>query len=185
MAGTGARALPKKTTDLLDVFRHRPVEGGSSGRPSKRRASRSKDRAFEGVFLAPRQLLFVSAIGVLLLALSFTVGLGFGRHGAERPTLEKTTSGSWWILGRMGGTDPAGRPLDPDQVKAELVRVHGLPAQNLRVETTSEGGLVVYLGPWTEKAPAEEYLRIHHLDASVLLRGSAPFSHAKVVSRGR
>lgn len=156
--------MPKRTTELLDVFRSPGQGSGGAGKKSAKarsskapsskggavrskasssKAGRRKNRGFEGVWLNPRQVLLAGCVAVLLVVLAFTVGIGVGRRGAapagDDLTLQRTTratsSATWYIRGQIGRRDVLRREaVEPDEVLADLVHLHGFRPSDLQVD---------------------------------------------------
>lgn len=151
--------MPKRTTDLLDVFRTRGGGGGGPERPRKgaRKAKSDERGPFQGVFLAPRQLLLAGCVVLLLLVLAFVLGIGLGRGRAglsARATLARNTGRNlrgWYLVDtvhryrKVGGRDPS---LD-----AYLDAV-GLPRALVHLVTRPDE-VDIYVGPYATKAQAE------------------------------
>lgn len=182
---------------MLEVFRGsgRPAGGGAPKKPARRKPSkragvRGLFGGAHGLFLAPRQLLLVSCVLVLLLVLAFTVGLGMGRrggHAGEGAALSRTTEAPgalWYIKGRIPRRDLlSSETVDPEQVRAELVRRHGFRPSDLRIDEGERGYFFVFYGPFSSQEQARRLLREHHL--SVLeVRGTYPFTLEEVVQGG-
>lgn len=96
LAGSGPCAvslkpIPMGSTDLLDMFKPRPVKGSSPARATSRaREPRSGGGSSPGT----KRLVLGGAVMVLLLALAFTAGVGVGRSrrgGSEAPALARPT----------------------------------------------------------------------------------------------
>lgn len=192
--------MAKRSTDLLEVF-HRPRgdDEDSLGRKRRARGSRSmkgtsrkrrKLEDFQGVFLAPRQVLLTSCVLVLLLVLSFLVGLGMGQRGAPegretalaRGTGQTTVRG-FYIRGRIMRQDVMGRKrTDPGQFVADLVDLSDLERRHLHIEDGSASHWWLYYGPFQSEAHARRDLERRNL-AFLGVRVEYPFSQATIVRR--
>ncbi len=110
--------MPRKASDLLDVFRLKPADPGgddpkkrrpkksnkkSSGRKTtKRRSSSAND---DVVSVSRRQLVYAGSVVVLLMALSFTLGVSMsGSDGDKTPALKRETAKPWYIIGYVSKT---------------------------------------------------------------------------------
>lgn len=185
--------MRRRSTDMLEVFRGpgRPAGSNRRGKTARPKARRRGARSFfssaEGLLLAPRQVLLVSCVMVLLLVLAFTVGLGVGRRGGgegEGAALSRTrdaTAGLWYVQGRIPRRDLlSSKPVDPEQVRDELVRRHGFRPSDVRIDEGARGYYFVYYGPFQTQEQARRVLREHNL--SVLeVHGTYPFSLEEVV----
>ncbi|MHC5010923.1 MAG: hypothetical protein ACYTG6_08240 [Planctomycetota bacterium] len=180
--------MGRKATDLLDVFRQASGEPSTGGREPRRGASRPKKapkqrRRFEGVFLAPRQVLLGSAVLLLLVVLSFTVGVGFGRSGGggdAAPALSRTTQ--WYIRGSLKEVDAIrGTVVDPAEVAEDLADMHQVPRERVSVRTKPDGGVFVFVGPFASEAQARRYFGEMALGPA-RVRGGVPFRRAEYIS---
>jgi hypothetical protein len=155
--------MGRRSTDLLDVFR----PGGGSGSEPRRETPAKKARApksprtpFEGLFLGPRQLVLGGSVAVLLLVLSFTVGLGVGRKagragdGAAPTALLRTTT-IWVVRGSLDRVDPTGAEITEDRVREEMAR--RFPWISHRIDA-SGSTIVVTAGPFRDEREAATVL---------------------------
>lgn len=188
--------MARKATDLLEVFRisREAAEAAAAAKPSRKKPRASRKGAdpqgdptpekprFEGLWLNRRQLLLVSSALMLLVALSFTLGLAKGRSGAggQPTTLHRATPGQLAIRARLPGIDPAtSRKVDPEAVLRELAREFRIQRANLRIR--SEGAdLVIEVGPFTSAEEARSYLRGSGLEMAHL-HMEDPFRFARIV----
>lgn len=181
--------MGRKATDLLDVFRLASGEPAAAKTESKRHARKPKKKQkqrkrFEGVFLAPRQVLLGSAVLLLLVVLSFTVGVGFGRSGGDgtdlAPALSRTTQ--WYIRGSLKEVDAIrGTVVDPAEVAEDLVDMHQVPRDRISVRTKPEGGVYVFVGPFASEAQARRYFGEMALGPA-RVRGGVPFRREAYIS---
>jgi hypothetical protein len=187
--------MPRRTTDLFEVFQARPQDGASKGRgrkrPSRKKSARTSKRGggFHGIFLNPRQVLLSSCVLVLLLVLSFTVGLGIGRGGGggATPALSSTNApaGAWYIRGKMHRLNIAtGQPVDPDRVHEDLVRKYRFRAQDVRVAEGGANYYEVFYGPFRSEAQARGVMGRRKLHA-LRVQGDYPFGFAEIVREDR
>ena len=190
--------MAKRTTDLLEVFQAKQGGGaargggkprGRGGGTSRKSRAAKKRASFDGVYLNSRQVLLVSCVLVLLLVLSFTVGLGVGRQGDPSPggpALSRPSAavGGWYIRGKMPRHHTlSGRPIDPDKVHQELVSRHGFRGSDIRVDESGDH-YAVWFGPFSTESKARELLERRSLEALPVL-GDWPFNRAKVVRQAR
>jgi hypothetical protein len=160
--------MGRRSTDLLDVFR----PGGGSGaeprrEPAKKvRAPRSPRTPFEGFFLGPRQLILGSSVVVLLLVLSFTVGLGVGRKAGRgtdgvAPALSHATQTRtiWVVRGSLDRVDAAtSTELSEERVLEEMGRrFPWLPRERVRLDV-SGGSIALTVGPFRDEREAATFL---------------------------
>jgi hypothetical protein len=161
--------MPRKATDLLDVFRHQRAQ---PARPAARAKEDEPRRAgFQGLVLLPRHVLLGSAVVVLLLVFAFVFGVSVGgRRGqgsgpgveAARLTVEQPRDDTRriYVEARVPYMDPARQALnDPARLHASLVRQKGIPPE--RVWVTDELGaaqLRILMGPFPTQALAADYL---------------------------
>jgi hypothetical protein len=183
--------MPRKSTDLLDVFGAGRGSGGGRTPPSKPPAAPREPksrRPFEGVFLGPRQVVLASSIGVLLLVLSFTVGIGVGKSGGKRPDgapALKRESTAWILRGELSRIDAArGEDVTEARILQELERRFGVPRTMVRIDVTTEPATIV-IGPFPTEADARAFLDSKRLVLARLGSG-APFRYSKpLMVRGR
>jgi hypothetical protein len=178
--------MGRRATDLFDVFR--PGDASRKGRaaapPAPRRekpaADRTPRRRFEGLFLAPRQVLLAGSVGVLLLVLAFTVGLGVGRRGgaaAPEPSLRRETT-IWVFRGTLAPIDAArGERMTDARIVRDLERSWGIPRSMVRVDPVKDA-LVISLGPLASEEEAKAFQEAKRL-AAVRVGIAAPFRFAK------
>lgn len=172
--------MARKATDLLDVFRFNNEDGkddherkkrrkaaatGTRKRKSARRAAGKSSGGFEGIHLSPRHLLLASCACVLLLVLSFTLGLATGRpSGSARqaPALKRETPVV--IRTKLPLIDPANsKPTDPKRIRRKLRHEHGIKDHHLRIWRDGSY-LVLEVGPFQSEASARSYLRSSGLE---------------------
>lgn len=197
--------MPKRTTDLLDVFRTSSGDAGASSKkpratkPSrtKRKSaparSKSSARPFEGVFLNPRQVLLAACVAVLLVVLAFTVGIGVGRKGSPdddglalaRQTSGPATAATWWIRGKMPRRGVLRREaVEPEEILSDLVDLHGFRPSDIQVETekSPRDHWWIYYGPFQSEEQARQVSQTHNL-AYKRVGDSYPFAYAKITQR--
>ncbi len=168
--------MARKATDLLDVFRFGDDDGDEnskrdSGRGGRRvpkerkpkKAPRARSQSEEDVLqLNRRQILLGSSAVVLLLVLSFVLGLSAGRSGpSEDDTKIERRSGRDLIAirGDLPLLDKATRKsIDPAQIAGVLKRDYGLKRKNIHMYRVS-GRLVIDIGPFHSETQAKSYLR--------------------------
>ena len=168
--------MARKATDLLDVFRFNSEDGhdnrdrkprktktaarSSTRKPAKRSKPKSAASSFDGIHLGPRQLLLASSAGLLLLVLSFTLGLAAGRpdSGSEQaPSALARQSNFVAIRTEISLVDPATRKrTDPRKVRALLVKDFRVPSKNLRIFEEA-GQLVLQVGPFRTEQAANDF----------------------------
>lgn len=192
--------MSRRATDLLDVFRaERPDPGrGAAGRAAaesgsaKPAGASAAKRAFEGLYLVPRQLLLGSAVVVLLLVFAFVLGLSVGRRGSasgstalargepragvESPADETRV----FVLARVPYVDKTRATRnEPPALQRSLVELRGVPLERLWIldEPASQGWLLV-LGPFPDKPRAAEFLRDKTLTRAKV-GGVYPFESAE------
>lgn len=180
--------MPRRSTDLLDIFRRpdEPEQGAQrSGRtparrettPAKAKAPRPARSDGPGLTLTRRQVvLSASAVG-LLVVLGFTLGLATGRsHGRTDASLARAERAApqVFLQGRIDAMDPQTlRPVDPTAVLKELVSRYGLPAAHVDVRR-EDSDVVIEIGPFASRERAEAYAKANKLDLITLFL-SAPF----------
>jgi len=192
--------MARKATDLLDVFRfadeseddqaqrddRRGRKRAPKERPAKRAAAAPSRRGAEGrggaegLQVNRRQLVFGSSAIVLLLVLSFVLGLSTGR--SRTPTggaaIQRQVPRRIAIRGELPRLDPATQqPVEPAEVARLLKRDFGLDAKHLRVEPR-DGFLVIDVGPFNSEEAAARYLRDSGLEL-LHLHMDAPFRAPK------
>ena len=90
--------MARRADDLLSIFDPNRSSGDGSGtgkrkKPSQRRSS-SKKRGFQGLYLTAKQVWLGGSAALLLLLLTFVLGLAVGRPGGgddPSPALSRTT----------------------------------------------------------------------------------------------
>src|SRR5262245_31965965 len=164
--------MPRRTTDLLDVFRaERPSPGG---RPAGDAAPSGPKRTFEGLFLVPRQLLLGSCVVVLLLVFAFVLGLSVGRRGTPPPSnalqgnTPRTTRPAevgHYVVGRVPYVDAARQArIAPAVLRDRLVENYGVPTERIWVRDDADGKQWrLYIGPFASQQQAMEFLMKHTL----------------------
>ena len=179
--------MARKATDLLDVFRFSDDDGNDAHeRKTRRKAARRAARAakgakrkgsasakgstaFDGVHLSPRHLLLASCAGVLLLILSFTLGLATGRPG-ETPTRAPGLQRDTMVLIRatLPVVDPTTRKAtDPERIRRKLRLEYGIENRHLRIRK-EDGQLILEVGPFRSEESATRYLRSSGLELAHL-----------------
>ncbi len=187
--------MSRRSTDLLDVFRSERAQPGrgAAGRASDRgpdaepRAGAGR-RAFQGLFLEPRQLLLGSSVVVLLLVFAFVLGLSVGRRGATpgAAALARTEGREAagllgddtrvFVLGRVPYMDMTrATQNEPQTLFRSLTEMRTVPADRLWILDEKESqAWVVVLGPFPDKPRAAEFLRQLNLTRA-RVGGSYPF----------
>jgi hypothetical protein len=170
--------MARKATDLLDVFRfnNEEEEGGHESKQRRKAAARAasaagktkaatarkkKSRgASDGITLSARQLLLASCAGVLLLVLSFTLGLATGSPSGSAPT-EAPLARQTLVMIRatVPLVDPASRQkADPERIRRQLM--HEFPIKSQHLQIHEEGAhLVLEIGPFTSEQKADAFRR--------------------------
>ncbi len=187
--------MAKKATDLLDVFRLGSAENASRAarssasrkrKPSKRRSGPPE----EGIQLGGRQLLLASCIGVLLIVLAFTVGLGVGRRGVmdTGPSLSRGTPASnvYWIRGTLPTHDHVmNGPVIPGEVVRELYEWHKIHPDRVRISLGPKKSLLqIDVGPFPTAAAAEAFHKDQNMKV-IRLRHGSPFRFESVLAEPR
>lgn len=183
--------MARKATDLLDVFRFNSEDEqgaqkgktrrqGGSGRESASRKAKSKSsraRASakkagpggalsDGIHLSSRQLLLTSCAALLLLVLSFTLGLATGRPdgGTESPAPALNRQTQVVVRSSLPLVDPASRKqTDAGRIRRTLRTEFDVPDKGLRI-WKDRGRLFLQLGPFRDEKQARSYLRRSGLD---------------------
>jgi hypothetical protein len=171
--------MRRKTTDLLDVFRVRPAPSGGSegeGKVIKSSASKPARAPFEGVALSPRQMLLGGCVMVLLLVLSFTVGIGVGKSGGSSgatPSLQRDASIGVVIRGRVPRMDPLRQRENTPKAMKKVLVDFGIPESLVEAKVEGESILLV-VGPFRDR---DEAWRFYAAKGLKVLRpgGGAPF----------
>lgn len=187
--------MTRKATDLLDVFR---AERPSAARPASARATGEgapprERRAFEGLFLVPRQLLLGSSVVLLLLVFAFVLGVSVGRRGGAAdgaPALARAAQRDdagpalrTYVVTRVPYVDKRGpSPNDPQRVAASLTEYRGVELERLWVtdEPKAEAWRLI-LGPFRDEREAREYLASKNLTRASL-GGVRPFERPDFVA---
>jgi hypothetical protein len=186
--------MARKSTDLLDVF-----QAASRSKPAKERARKLKEpkepkskepkgprKKFEGIFLEPRQVVLAGSVGVLLLALSFVLGLGVGKSPKHAPAAgdgyalrrETATATAWAFRGEVGKIDVMRAVANSGPaIEKELGQRYRVPHDKIRVDTRGDP-IVIWIGPFATKAEAQAFFDERNLQTARL--GSAgPFRFAR------
>jgi hypothetical protein len=184
--------MARKATDLLDVFRFSGEGEQDDAKPSRQRRARKRANRgagkgagrtrFEGIQLNPRQLLLASSALLLLLVLSFTLGLATGRPdaGSEASAALTRRSSQVAIRARLPMVDPAtSKPATGEQVLAELARDFRIQRRNLRIRRDGQDW-IVDVGPFSDEAEAQRYLRRSGLELAHI-HMEDPFRYAEIV----
>jgi len=191
--------MARKATDLLDVFRY---GGGDDDADRSRTASTprarkartpkapkapAKRRAFEGLILSKRQLILTGSAMLLLVVLSFVIGLSAGRPGSGRtdPAAQRTTGATMLMIrGAMPSLDPATRrPIDPSEVLQVLARDYHLSARYVTVKV-SEGQILIDIGPFRSEQRARMYMERAQVDV-IRIHGADPFLRPRILPYSR
>ena len=197
--------MARKATDLLDVFRfnseggqdgHESTSGrktggraasarsGGRGARTKKRPAKSKAAAssFDGIHLSPRQLLLASSACLLLLVLSFTLGLATGRPGSVDPGTSALSRADSLVAIRatVDLVDPATRKkTDVRRIQKLLQTQFRVQPQHLR--TYEEAGrLVLEVGPFRSEQQANEFRQRSGLEFAHI-NMTEPFRWPKIV----
>lgn len=181
--------MARKASDLLDVFRMRPA-GSDDGEPArrpakkgakkpkaKRTASKPRRRAGEAVSVSKRQLLYAGSVVVLLMALSFVLGVSMTGDGSSGPALNKQTEKPWYVMGYLPKTSLlAGKPIDIRKAVRELYNQHGVTQDDLDIFDLGRRYLIRF-GPFPTRPRAFQYVEAHGLTDFRPL-GETPFHPA-------
>lgn len=167
--------MPRKATDLLDVFRQQRAEPARS-------APRAKDpeprrQGFQGLVLLPRHVLLGSAVGVLLVVFAFVLGLSLGKRDGGGPrasqqgSLSHVSGGKFeeratdnvrrvYVEARLPYLDPVRKAVnDPGTLRATLVRTKSVPPERIwLLDDLASAQLRILLGPFPAQEQAAEYL---------------------------
>lgn len=162
--------MPRKATDLLDVFRQQRAE-------PVRSAPRAKDpeprkQGFQGLVLLPRHVLLGSAVGVLLVVFAFVLGLSLGKRNSAGPRgsgsgplsrLEERPTDAVrrvYVEARLPYLDPVRKAVnDPGTLRATLVRTKNVPPERIwLLDDLASAQLRILLGPFPTQEQAAEYL---------------------------
>ncbi len=186
--------MARKATDLLDVFRFSSEDGGGK-RPKRRSRGNSKGgggrskgakkksrakRTFEGIFLNARQLLLASSALMLLLVLSFVLGLATGRGGEETPAIQRSHGALIAVRARLPVVDPATRrSVRPSAVEKRLSQDYEIPSRNIRIQRDGTE-LVIEIGPFHSEAQAKRFIERSGLDMAHIHMEN-PFRYAEFV----
>jgi hypothetical protein len=182
--------MARKATDLLDVFRfggEGPSDDGDAPKKRKRArpksggaAKRSPKARFEGITLNRKQVWLVSSAALLLLFLSFTLGLATGRPGSGADeALNRQTPAQFAIRARVSQIDPeTSRKASPRSVLEHLATEYRIRREHMQIR--SEGGeYVIEIGPFTTEDRARRYLRGSGLELARIHLGD-PFRYARI-----
>ncbi|MDJ0975858.1 MAG: hypothetical protein QNJ98_15465 [Planctomycetota bacterium] len=188
--------MARKASDLLDVFRLRPESSGgdsspkrkASGRGSKaskqpkRKKTTRTSRPSEVVLsLTRRQMMYAGCVGVLLMALSFTLGvtLGGGNGDDDGPALRRDAPIEWYILGELPmRSEPAAREVDVQRAAVKLRHELGVAVDKLKLSKT-QTHYRLWIGPFESRDDAFRYHETYQLDTYRYL-GLAPFNPGSI-----
>ena len=116
----------------------------------------------EGITLGGRQLLLTSAVGLLLLVLSFFVGLSHGRSGNQTDTLQRVDQRSG--AGVMVHTwvsrikQPSQKLLTSKELATSLMRIYKVQRNAIYSIRAKGNQLLIDIGPFRTQAEAERYI---------------------------
>jgi hypothetical protein len=183
--------MPRKATDLLDVFRlsdqrATPPEKPSRGRKGSGGRSREKGARFEGIYLIPRHLLLGGSVVALLLVLAFTVGIGVGRSGREArpaaPALQRPAA-RWMLVGQMSDRERMDlartQELANDQILRDLETRYRVPRARMQV-VNGPGVTEIRIGPFASPSDAQTFLDDRGL-RTARIGSASPFKHGRAV----
>jgi hypothetical protein len=193
--------MARKATDLLDVFRYgggdddddraggKPARRARTPRRRKRSGASRREPAprerpgFQGLILSRRQLVLAGSAMLLLLVLTFVVGVSAGRPSRTQGgrALNRTALRDMLMVrGTMPALDRATRKeVDLREVRRILEERHHVPPANLRIHV--EHGLVrIDIGPFRSERRAREYVERTQLDTAHLF-GADPFLRPQIL----
>ncbi len=169
--------MARKATDMLDIFRFEPEDGGDGRkRPKKgagKRKQTAKPRATKrnatagsrgGAFpMQRRHMMLGGSVVGLLLVLAFTLGLAAGKGGGTTtPTLSAETQ--IFVLGKVPELDwQTQSRTNPERIRRLLRKEFAVDASLIRLQTKN-GEHWIYLGPFRTKDDARRYLERKGLD---------------------
>jgi len=188
--------MARKAHDLFDVFQLAQDAGSGNRKHGPRRkaapasaaktqrartpAARRKSGASAGLALNRRQVLLAGSALMLLLVLSFTLGLATGRPGSKQanPSLDRRSA--FVIRGTLPLTDPTTRnPVDTQHIRRQLSRDYKIPGPNIMMRRLGND-LRIDIGPWPSKRAAKRFWNRSGLKL-VHIHLEDPFRWAQVV----
>jgi hypothetical protein len=166
--------MPRKATDLLDVFRHQraePARGAPREPKAAPREAAPRGAGFQGLVLLPRHVKLGAAVGVLLLVFAFVLGLSLGRPEKARATrdgaaLSAVTARDTdptrriYVEARVPYMDPVRKTVnDPAHLRRTLAAQKGIPeAQVWLTDDLAAVQLRILVGPFPNQAQAADFL---------------------------
>lgn len=188
--------MARKASDMLDVFRLRPESSGTDSKPKQKtgrgskastkpkRTKASKSARAEDVVLSltRRQTMYAGCVGVLLLALSFTlgVGLGGGDEGQGGPALRRDAPQPWYILGELPMASALSqKDIDIRDAARQLRRELAVAQDKLSLSKT-RNRYRLWVGPFDTRDAAFRYHANYQLD-TFRHQGISPFNPGQFV----
>lgn len=195
--------MARKASDLLDVFRLKPADpegddaasrkaasrksgsrkerkAAKTGRGSSSSGSSSKRRRSGGgagdevVSVSRRQLVYAGSVVVLLMALSFTLGVSMSGDSGAQPALKKETPKHWYIVGYVSKTSLlADKKVDIRKAATELFHRFGVSRKLLMIHDLGTR-YRMRLGPFDSKDEGYRYAERYQL-SGFNHAGEAPF----------
>lgn len=190
--------MARKASDLLDVFRLKPADPTGDDAASRKSGARKKSKAAkagrkssasggsakrrrsgsstgdEVVSVSRRQLVYAGSVVVLLMALSFTLGVSMSGDGAAQPALKKETPKDWYIVGYVSKTSLlADKKVDIRKAATELFHRFGVARKLLMIHDLGTR-YRMRLGPYESKDEAYRYAERYQL-SGFNHAGEAPF----------
>jgi hypothetical protein len=169
--------MGRRSTDLFDVF-----NAAASRRASREAKGGDRPRSSgPGLVLGRRQALLAVATVLLLVVLSFAIGVGVGRTkrgggGASSggPTLARVASKPWWFRGRLPRVGANGQDMAavfPKELAARFPALAGLAA----LSAPDRDHLEIAVGPFETMEDAQ---RAHIQLSTWSVDGHWPFLHS-------
>jgi len=153
---------------------------GTSGQGTFPETSRMAPAGGGGVALNRRQVFLAGSAMLLLLVLSFTLGLATGRPSDKQDGAALNRVTSFVIRGRLPLTDPTTRnPVDTTRIRRQISSDYKIPSPNVMMRREGSD-LVIDIGPWPSRQAAERFWNRSGLKL-VHIHLEDPFRWAKIV----
>ncbi len=189
--------MARKASDLLDVFRLRPESSGSSSsskrtpdrkpdrkpkktKPKAKKKPRARSAGDVVLSLSRRQMMYAGCVGVLLMALSFTLGVSLaGDDSSAAHPLRRETAPTFYIVGELPlEAVLADRRVDIQAAARKLREQSGVARDKIHLSRRGDR-YRIWIGPFESKRAAFEYHESYQLDSFDYL-GLVPLSPGEI-----